>query len=721
MYIEELQFDKTHRRQLGMPNSLDVDAQETNIGQLFPQESFPNDKISDLSVGKLTTGTIKSQQITLGVTAGGGDVYIAGGTFDVAAWTTTGGFILGLDDSDSDAPKFFIGDGTTSLDWNVTTANTLTIIGSITATTGSIGGWTIDATSLTSNAGQVGMSSAATGALDVRFWAGNVMASAPFRVYENGNFTATQATITGAITATSGTIGSFTIGTYLYTGTKTAFDDTNAGVHLGSDGIGIGNNVFTVSSAGALVATSATITGAITATSGSFTGTINATAGKFGTATNYWSVGATGLTATSASTDVIINYGKTDFTNTDTGFILGYDWSASLPKFYIGTATKYFNFDGQDVVVGSGIFNAGAMINALTLGDGTSNSGRITLSIADGQGDCYIAAGKTDFTNTDSGFILGIDDSDSNLSKFYCGNSTNYISWDGIKLVIAGDLINIDTSTDIIIGTIVPVYAGTAGEYLFADDAVYMNADGKIYKTDAAVAGTCTSYIGLVLANADTDTAVRIQLNGYYSGIAGLTVGSAYYLKDGLSVAQTSGSSPASILSDDWSSETFTATNTKFQKAILRLYRAVSSSANNVVVELQTCTTDVVATAKPTGTVLATATIVQNTLTTSTGGADYTFSLPYNGLEVNKMYCIVLKYPTGNGEVRWLIQGGGSTYAGGNYVNTTDGGTNWIIDSAADARFSLYMDSGAVSTTPGSTSKKVGIFLEATKLLMVNS
>jgi len=77
-----------------------------------------------------------------------------------------------------------------------------------------------------------------------------------------GAFTATSATITGAITATSGTIGSFTIGTYLYSGSKIAYNDANAGVHLGSDGIGIGNNVFTVSSAGALTATSGTIGGA---------------------------------------------------------------------------------------------------------------------------------------------------------------------------------------------------------------------------------------------------------------------------------------------------------------------------------------------------------------------------------------------------------------------------------------------------------------------------
>ena len=89
--------------------------------------------------------------------------------------------------------------------------------------------------------------------------------AANFTLDSSGNLTASSATVSGAIKASSGSIGSFTIGTYLYTGSKTAWNDTNEGVHIGSDGIGIGNNVFTVNgSTGALVATSATITGTLT-------------------------------------------------------------------------------------------------------------------------------------------------------------------------------------------------------------------------------------------------------------------------------------------------------------------------------------------------------------------------------------------------------------------------------------------------------------------------
>ena len=141
----------------------------------------------------------------------------------------------------------------------------VTEAGVLTSSSGSIGGWVIDATSIKDVAGVVGMSSAVTAGDDVRFWAGDATpGSAEFRVTEAGVLTASNANITGAITANSGTIGSFTIGTYLYTGTKTAYNDANAGVHVGSDGIGLGTGTgtgFTVSSAGALSVLGGTVTG----------------------------------------------------------------------------------------------------------------------------------------------------------------------------------------------------------------------------------------------------------------------------------------------------------------------------------------------------------------------------------------------------------------------------------------------------------------------------
>ena len=97
---------------------------------------------------------------------------------------------------------------------------------------------------------------------------------------------------------------------------------------------------------------------------------------------------------------------------------------------------------------------------------GTITSQTITLAVAAGTGDTYIAAGKTDFTNVDSGFILGLDDSDSDLAKFYIGNTTAYMNWDGADLTVRGGLISESTLIDLAIGTEISIQ-GWQSDLLF--------------------------------------------------------------------------------------------------------------------------------------------------------------------------------------------------------------------------------------------------------------
>lgn len=49
-----------------------------------------------------------------------------------------------------------------------------------------------------------------------------------------------------------------------------------------------------------------------------------------------------------------------------------------------------------------------------------------------------IQSGKTGFNNTDPGYILGLDDG---VAKFYIGNTTNYLNWDGTTLTVTGSLV----------------------------------------------------------------------------------------------------------------------------------------------------------------------------------------------------------------------------------------------------------------------------------------
>ena len=101
----------------------------------------------------LGDGINQSATVTMIVADGQGDIYFAGksdaATFDFASWAVDGGFILGIDDSIAGNPaRFFIGDsGGNNLAYSTDTG-VLAVTGTITATLGVIGGWTIGATTL---------------------------------------------------------------------------------------------------------------------------------------------------------------------------------------------------------------------------------------------------------------------------------------------------------------------------------------------------------------------------------------------------------------------------------------------------------------------------------------------------------------------------------------------------------------------------------------------
>lgn len=107
-----------------------------------------------------------------------------------------------------------IGNNTTVLT-QVDAAGNASFTGTITAAAGTIGGWTINSTSLAKDTG-TNSTSSGMAPLDFPFFAGATVATraaAPFRVTPAGALTATNATITGAITATSGSFtGSITAG-----------------------------------------------------------------------------------------------------------------------------------------------------------------------------------------------------------------------------------------------------------------------------------------------------------------------------------------------------------------------------------------------------------------------------------------------------------------------------------------------------------------------------
>lgn len=171
-------------------------------------------------------GTSTSGTITLNHYDSGGDTYFGGGTFDAATWTATGGFLMGIDDSDSDKVKFYLGTSGQSIDWNVTTLNTLTVTGAINVSAGgTIGGFDVGADYLRDVADSFGLASTVTGGDDVRFWAGDTFANratAPLRLTE-----------AGVLTAVGAHISSTTSGARVL-----IFPDSNTGIQVIDDAAG---------------------------------------------------------------------------------------------------------------------------------------------------------------------------------------------------------------------------------------------------------------------------------------------------------------------------------------------------------------------------------------------------------------------------------------------------------------------------------------------------
>lgn len=169
-------------------------------------------------------------------------------------------------------------------------------------------------------------------------------------------------------------------------------------------------------------------------------GTISASAGTIGG----WVIGATSL-ADAAGT---VGISSAVTAGNDIRFWAGHVTPGSAP-FRVtedGVLTASSAVITGAITTGVGSDIKGDYIDALSvakLTTGTITSKTITLAVSDTNGDVYIAAGKSDFTNTDNGFILGIDDSDANKAKLYIGDSSYYLNWTGAGLTLKAQYSNL--------------------------------------------------------------------------------------------------------------------------------------------------------------------------------------------------------------------------------------------------------------------------------------
>jgi hypothetical protein len=77
------------------------------------------------------------------------------------------------------------------------------------------------------------------------------------------------------------------------------------------------------------------------------------------------------------------------------------------------------------------------------------------------------------------------------------------------------------------VSALIPV---TAGEVLAVGDAVYMAANGKVYKARNTGTREQANVLGLARDAAAADASVVVVCRGKIDGLSGLTVGSEYFL-----------------------------------------------------------------------------------------------------------------------------------------------------------------------------------------------
>lgn len=411
--------------------------------------------------------------------------------------------------------------------------------GSVTSTAGYIGGWTINATSITDTAGAVGMSSAVTAGDDIRFWAGDsTPANAEFRVTESG-----------AVTMTSATVGNWTVNsTSIYTGTEDHSGyTTNAGdITIYSDGsdASIHAKNFYIDTSGNLTCTSATVSGAITATSGSITGGFTiGTSGSFSSGQSAYDTG--------------------------TGFWLEYN--AGTPRFSLGNSSgNKLLWDGSALSISGSITSTTGTIGGWTLSATsiTDTAGAVGLSSAITAGDDirfwagHVTPGSAPFRVTEAGAVTmtsaTVGNWTVNSTSIYTGTEDH-----SGYTANAGDI---------------TIYSDGSDASIHAKN-FYIDSSGNLTCTSATISGGITTTAGSSLdgqyltASSVTSAAANLALRGWVQTCA-------FSVTDADTVAWGSGTLTAS----DGTAYSISAGNTGNMAAKTYIYLdiAVSTTAYQV-------------------------------------------------------------------------------------------------------------------------------------------
>lgn len=294
------------------------------------------------------------------------------------------------------------------------------LAGGITATTGSIGGFSIGTDYIRDASNSMGLASTITGGDDVRFWAGNTFANraiAPFNVTESGLVTANNIVITGGVVNASVLNGLIA---------QTNLDIANAGWSqtcafsvIDSDTVAWAAGSF-ITASGTTYSIGGGNTGNMVAKTYIYLNTSVSTTAYQTTTTASVAVGAGKIliaVAQNNTTEATFQtFGGIGGTNIDASSIVAGSITANEIAASTITAAK------MNVT----------QLSAIVADMGTITAGSIVLPSGG-----FIRSGQTAY-NTGTGFYIG---NDLSVPRLSIGNSAgNNLTWDGINLAIKGEV-----------------------------------------------------------------------------------------------------------------------------------------------------------------------------------------------------------------------------------------------------------------------------------------
>jgi hypothetical protein len=391
----------------------------------------------------------------------------------------------------SDTPFYLTNSGNFSLSnklkFDIST-QTLTINGTIVATDGSIGGWTIEENQLSSGLNNTYVALNANSLSDYAFWAGATdPVNAPFSVKKDGTLLANAGLVAGLTMQKVGGITKLYAGTGTWNNNNTAFylDSTGkfsledqiswdpendtlniAGgisaqygeiggwtvsakeLHAGEDGTYVELNAdpltdyaifagsenpavapFKVNKDGDLYAANAIISGEVNATSGTFNNTITV-----GSATDKITIAGA-----SNANDTKIFSGVGTYNNVNTGFYLD-----AAGRFSLGDQL-YWDGAGNLIILGTLEADTG-IIGGFQITEDTIQQGATTSKfvIQSDENAPYLAIGQNVKGYNENGIFLGLEsDGESTpayIPKFSIKSGTNSLLFDGLNLSLTGSV-----------------------------------------------------------------------------------------------------------------------------------------------------------------------------------------------------------------------------------------------------------------------------------------